>query len=156
MLIKRCSNMYFCSKINIWNVKYAQARAFIFDSRTDVLVNILYLVQNWISSKHRNQEPLKRKCHHFDVIIVTRRKWQMSKCQLSCSQLWKFRQNDISVSVSRDELILMPTFRIDVDQALGFPLLQHDAQNDEWYESQDEDAHSQAHDQPHVRTRAGT
>ena len=31
---------YFLSKVNIWNVNYARATAFIFDTRTDVLVKV--------------------------------------------------------------------------------------------------------------------
>ena len=50
-------NKYFLSKVNIWNVKYVRATAFIFDTRTGVLVKV---------SKF-----LRQKCLHLRGMLVS-------------------------------------------------------------------------------------
>ena len=50
---------------------------------------------------HLDSQPLKRKCCHFDEILITDCTESCHFDNFRCSQWWKFRQNDdISVSVT--------------------------------------------------------
>ena len=48
---------YLSSKVNIWNVNYVQATAFIFDTRTDVLVKLSIILSLKMSRPDEDSNP---------------------------------------------------------------------------------------------------
>ena len=68
--------------------------AFVVEYAGCPLVNRYFTIFLWCT--------LKRKCLHFDEIIITGCTGSCQNDNFQCSQWWKFRQNDdIFVSVSR-------------------------------------------------------
>ena len=64
-----------------------------------------------VQNIYENELPLKRKCCHFDEILITDCTESFHFDNFRCSQWWKFRQNDdISVSVS----MIQSYFMLDV------------------------------------------
>ena len=63
---------------------------------------LLANLDKWVTVKP--VYPLKRKCRHFDEILITGCTGSCHFDNFQCSQWWKFHQNeDISVSVSKSQ-----------------------------------------------------